>query len=175
MKPTRSEEPTKLERPIPSAYWVVPGRLLAGSYPGSRWKHVARPRVLRLLDAGITLFVDLTEEGEAPPYAQWLDQAAQHVRMPIRDFDVPSPEHMTQTLDVIDAALGTGHSVYVHCLAGLGRTGTVVGCFLVRHGMDGTQALQTIQMLRRDTLNSDSPSPVTDTQRWMVAAWENEK
>jgi len=56
----------------------------------------------------------------------------------------------------------------VHCLGGLGRTGTVVGCFLVRHGLSGAQALETIQLLRRTTPNADSPSPEAEMQRWMV-------
>jgi protein-tyrosine phosphatase len=93
--------------------------------------------------------------------------------MPIPDFGVPTPEQMVQTLDVIDVAVGTRHAVYVHCLAGLGRTGTVVGCFIVRHGMQGVEALRTIQLLRHDTPNGDSPSPETDAQRRMVLAWKN--
>jgi hypothetical protein len=123
MKPTRLDERAKPERPIPDAYWIIPGRLLAGPYPGSRREGMVRQRVLRFLAAGITLFLDLTEEGEMPPYAQWLDEAARHLRMPIPDFGVPAPEQMVQTLDVIDVAVGTRHAVYVHCLAGLGRTG----------------------------------------------------
>jgi hypothetical protein len=173
MKPTRQEGPAKLERPIPDAYWIIPGRLLAGPYPGSRQESVIRQRVLRLLAAGITLFLDLTEEGKMPPYAQWLDEAARHLRMPIPDFGVPTPEQMAQTLDAIDVAIETRHSVYVHCLAGLGRTGTVVGCFMVRHGMQGAEALRTIHLLRHATPNGDSPSPVTDEQRWMVLTWKN--
>ena len=106
-------------------------------------------------------------------YAQWLDEAARHLRMPIPDFGVPTPEQMAQTLDAIDMAIGTHHAVYVHCLAGLGRTGTVVGCFMVRHGMQGVEALRTIQLLRHATQNGDSPSPVTDEQRWMVLTWKN--
>jgi hypothetical protein len=173
MKPTRLDEPAKLERPIPDAYWIIPGRLLAGPYPGSRREGLVRQRVLCFLAGGITLFLDLTEEGEAPLYAQWLDGAARHLRMPIPDFGVPAPEQMAQTLDVIDVAIGTRHAVYVHCLAGLGRTGTVVGCFMVRHGMQGAEALRTIQLLRHATPDSDSPSPVTDEQWRMVLAWKN--
>ena len=61
----------------------------------------------------------------------------------------------------------------MHCLGGLGRTGTVVGCFLVRHGLSGAQALETIQLLRRGIPSADSPSPETDMQRWMVLNWRN--
>lgn len=173
MKPTHHEDLAKLDRPIPDAYWIIPGRLLTGPYPGSRREGLVRHRVLRFLAAGITLFLDLTEEGEAPPYAQWLDEAVQHLRMPIPDFGVPAPEQMAQTLDVIDVSIGTRHAVYVHCLAGLGRTGTVVGCFMVRHGMQGAEALRTIQLLRHATPDGDSPSPVTDEQWRMVLAWKN--
>ena len=107
-----------------------------------------------------------------PAYDQWLGEAARHVRMPIPDFGVPTPEQMAQTLDIMDVAIGTGHAVYVHCLGGLGRTGTVVGCYLVRHGLQGAEALNTIQLLRRGTPNASSPSPETEMQRWMVLNWE---
>ncbi|MBA3406233.1 MAG: dual specificity protein phosphatase family protein [Gemmatimonadaceae bacterium] len=36
---------------------------------------------------------------------------------------------------------GSGHSIYVHCWGGVGRTGTVVGCYIVRHGRTGDDAL----------------------------------
>ena len=47
---------------------MQPGRLLAGEYPGSMSRADAMERVQRLLRAGITSFIDLTEEGELPEY-----------------------------------------------------------------------------------------------------------
>ena len=44
----------------------------------------------------------------------------------------------------IDEAMSAGKAVYVHCWGGVGRTGTVVGCWLVRHGRTGEQALEQI-------------------------------
>ena len=44
--------------PLPDSYWVQPGRLLAGPYPGTREKRHA------LLAAGAAFFLDLTKEGE---------------------------------------------------------------------------------------------------------------
>jgi protein-tyrosine phosphatase len=108
-----------------------------------------------------------------PAYDQWLGEAARHVRTPIPDFGVPTPEQMAQTLDIIDVAIGSGHAVYVHCLGGLGRTGTVVGCYLVRHGLQGAEALNTIQLLRRGTPGAGSDSPETGLQQWMVLTWRN--
>jgi protein-tyrosine phosphatase len=78
---------------------------------------------------------------------------------------------MTSVLDEIDRALAAGHNVYLHCYAGLGRTGTVVGCFLVRHGLAGDEALRAIRELRRETAFPDSPSPQTEEQARMVRRW----
>ena len=40
---------------------------------------------------------------------------------------------MEQILDAIDRGIARGHAVYVHCWGGKGRTGTVVGCHLIRN------------------------------------------
>ena len=55
---------------------------------------------------------------------------------------------MREILDAIDGALDAGRGVYVHCYAGIGRTGTVVGCYLVRHGMEPAEALRTVTSWR---------------------------
>jgi protein-tyrosine phosphatase len=87
-----------------------------------------------LLEDGVTVFVDLTEDGELKPYAHELPEGVRHVRMPIADWGVPSEEQMAETLDLIDGALADGEVVYVHCRAGIGRTRTVICCHRRRHG-----------------------------------------
>jgi protein-tyrosine phosphatase len=70
------------------------------------------------------------------------------VRIPIRDFSVPTHEELDGALDEIDAELAAGGLVYVHCWAGCGRTGVVVGSWLVRHGAHPHDALARIAEAR---------------------------
>ncbi len=91
--------------------------------------------------------------------------------MSIPDLHTPLPEGMARILDTIDAALEAGRTVYVHCYGGIGRTGTVVGCYLVRHGTDGEAALAEIARLRRETPDGWKRSPETHAQREMVRNW----
>lgn len=171
-------------RPIPESYWVRPGHLLAGEYAGARLPTLALRKLRRLLDAGITSFVDLTQAGEAwlPPYEPLLTQEAslrgvtvRYLRAPIRDMGVPAPEALHATLDYLDAELISGRRVYLHCWGGIGRTGTVVGCHLVRHGLTGEEALALIARLRRLTPDARRRSPETEAQRAMVLTWAGVK
>ncbi len=139
--------------PIPSSYWVIPGRFVAGEYPGAREPAQAVERLRRLLGAGIDCFIDLTEaDSHLTKYATWAVEEGRrqgvtvgHERHAITDWSIPdTPAHMERTLDAIDGALADGRMVYLHCWGGVGRTGTVVGCWLVRHGMSGEEALAQI-------------------------------
>ena len=168
----------EVEHPILDAYWVSPGRFLAGEYPGSMYREDARPKLHWLLENGVSAFVDLTERGELKLYLKVLGEEADHLgvapeyqRRPIRDMSTPTIEAMTEILDAIDAAVEAGKTVYLHCWAGLGRTGVVVGCYLVRHGRSGEEALDEIARLRRDLPDGSMASPQTKGQRNMVLEW----
>lgn len=166
--------------PIPNAYWVLPGQLLAGEYPGSLDPELRQRRLHQFLQAGVSFFLDLTEEGELIPYKPILQEQAWaiglpcppvHRRMPIPDFGVPTIPEMRLILGVIDDALSAGHTVYVHCWGGTGRTGTVVGCYLVQQGLNGAESLQRLSSLRRQTPTAGRDSPETKVQRQMVLRW----
>ena len=118
-----------------------------------------------LLGAGVTLFLDLTQSGELEPYASLVMPPARYLNLPIRDFSVPTRDGLVATLDEIDTELEAGGIVYVHCWAGCGRTGVVVGSWLVRHGADPNDALQRIADAR------GLGCPQTLEQRLVVLDW----
>jgi predicted aconitase with swiveling domain/protein-tyrosine phosphatase len=168
-------------RPRPNAdtYWAGE-RLLAGEYPGHWDDANARQRLQAYLDRGVTCFIDLTQEGELVPYHDLLPDhgfAGRRIiyqRMAIRDLGLPrSPEFMAAILDKIDQASAAGHTVYVHCWGGIGRTGTVVGCYLVRHGLSGDEALaevarhwQTVEKRARHPRSPEMPEQMAYVRLW---------
>lgn len=162
-----------MKQPINSCYWVDPGRLLAGEYPGDVDDESAQRKLARLTDAGVTAFIDLTEEGELYPYAHWLENVA-YERFPIPDCSVPDSTTLTITaLDAIDQHIVEGRLVYVHCWGGVGRTGLIVGCWLARHGDDGADALTRLRELWRSCPKSrDRKSPETPEQERYVQEWK---
>jgi protein-tyrosine phosphatase len=111
---------------------IEPGRLIAGRHPCAWGPENAPAEVRDLLAAGVTLFLDLTHEHELDPYDHLVPPPARYVRISIRDFSVPTQETLEAALDEIDAELCARGLVYVHCWAGCGRTGVVVGSWLVR-------------------------------------------
>ena len=69
---------------------IEPGRLIAGRHPCAVSPDEAADDVRRLVHEGVTLFVDLTHEGELEPYAAHVEPPTRYLSRPIRDFSVPT-------------------------------------------------------------------------------------
>ena len=161
-----------VDLPIRECYLVADG-FLAGEYPGSADLDEATRRLRAFARHGVDLFLDLTHPADPlEPYAQLLDGGARRVAHPIVDLGTTTIPHMVRILDDVDSAIDRGHTAYVHCWGGIGRTGTVVGCWLMRHGLDGGDPIARIAALRRDVSDARGPSPQTSAQRAMVRAWK---
>ncbi|MCC9608059.1 dual specificity protein phosphatase family protein [Blastopirellula sp. JC732] len=169
--------------PTSFTYWVIPSRLLAGAYPGHPDPAEHRARIDALVDAGIRLFVNLMETGETnqkgQPFVPYDDVArgraseASMRRYAIRDLYIPTLDTMSEILDAIDESLANDAPVYVHCWGGVGRTGTVIGCWMLRHGLakpdDVLKVLKELRLQDQERSNRDSPE--NDTQRDFVRKW----
>lgn len=172
---------TTRSAPIPDSYWLIDGVLLAGEYPGSRHRAITRARLANFLDAGIRTFIDLTEETE--PLEKYDGVLAElsaerglttkHIRMCIEDAGVPADASvMTGILKTISDEIAGGRPVYLHCWGGIGRTGTVIGCWLVESGMTGLDAIDRIAELREHTPDRSARSPETEQQREYICEWK---
>ncbi|HET6684201.1 MAG TPA: hypothetical protein VFG75_10935 [Gaiella sp.] len=162
----------RVNLPILDSYVVTEG-LLAGEYPGAADREAADRRLRAFAESGIMTFVDLTHPADAlTPYEHLLPAGGRRIAHPIVDLGTTTVPHMMRILDDVDGALAEERSVYVHCWGGIGRTGTVVGCWLVRHGLDEGDPLRTIARLRRGVPDAWAASPQTAGQRAMVTGWK---
>jgi protein-tyrosine phosphatase len=146
--------------------WIEPGRLGAGRHPCASGPEQAESTVGALASDGVTLFIDLTQEGELEPYADLVAPPLRRLSFPVADFTVPEPSLLIRVLDAIDDEIAAGGAPFVHCWAGCGRTGVVVGCWLVRHGVAPEEALARVERTR------GPGCPQTREQRQAVLAWE---
>ncbi len=161
--------------PTIRSYWVVEGKFLAGAYPGSPDPEQHRQRIEKLWDAGLRTFINLVEEKETnnagEPFRRYDDvlrelaqdagETVAHLRFPVRDLSVPSVDGMRSILDAVDLALAADRPVFLHCFGGVGRTGTAVCCWLLRHGLakphDVIKVLQTLRLADHLTTGRKAP------------------
>lgn len=134
----------------PEHYRLADTTILAGEYPGHREADIAALRLDALLDAGVSLLVDLTEtrdglvDYEELLRARPLGREAIRVRAPIRDMGTTDDARLAAIVDLVHRAAESGTTTYLHCWGGIGRTGMVGACVLVRRGMPVDEALAVV-------------------------------
>lgn len=171
-KTDTTNNPTWAHDDLVHGYWVIPGRLLATEYPGAKDRDEALTKVQVLLDAGITSFVDLTERGEPTwdgspmqPYDGLLGPGITYKRFAIPDTKTISDDGYDLILDHIRAELDAGRVVLAHCWGGKGRTGTVVGSWLIdAEGLGYPTVIDRMQELRSGSRKGDHPVPDSPEQ-----------
>jgi atypical dual specificity phosphatase len=117
---------------------------------------------------GVALVVNLHERPHPPgALAQF---GLNELHLPVKDFHSPTDEQIDAALAAIDASVSSGQRVVVHCGGGLGRTGTLVACYLVARGMSAEDALHRVRSARPGSVETPDQEAAVAAYAARIAA-----
>lgn len=120
-----------------------------------------------LKDAGVEVIVNLCaecgdlheKEREAGFIVYWL---------PIADGLVPELDEMDDCINWLEEQIDSGRQVLIHCRFGVGRSGTILGSYLLKKGMDIDQVFQTLKKMPAAPTNRDQRKLLVDYAQWLI-------
>lgn len=130
--------------------WIDEGRVAGMRRPGSLQPLAEDLRALRSI--GVGAVVSLTEiELDASVLRQ---EGLTCLRVPVPDFHPPTLSDIRNTIAFIESNLENGRPAVIHCTAGLGRTGTMLACWLVQQGMAPDHAIDKVRSVRPGSIET---------------------
>lgn len=138
--------------------WVAPG-VLGCAYPRKE------RAIATLSERGIQLLVNLHVRPHEPEHLKWY--GLREVHLPVKDFAAPSPSQIDRGVRAILEARAVDERVAVHCGGGLGRTGTLLACYLAKaQGLGAEQALRRVRALRPGSV--ETPEQAAAVVEWTL-------
>jgi atypical dual specificity phosphatase len=133
---------------------VAPG-VLGCAYPRTE-------RALAELSAnGVRLLVNLHERSHDP--ARLTRHGLEEVHLPVKDFVAPSPGQVERGVNAVFDAQAAGEAVAIHCGGGLGRTGTLLACYLASgEGLGAEEAMQHVRSIRPGSVETRAQAAAVD-------------
>ncbi|HHT9153306.1 MAG TPA: dual specificity protein phosphatase 23 [Candidatus Hypogeohydataceae bacterium YC40] len=138
--------------------WLLPDEIAGMARPVSA---VADFEFLKEL--GIDAIVSLTEHPLQKALIEEFGFEYKHV--PVEDFTAPSLGQIDEFVNFATKVREEGKKLVVHCGAGIGRTGTMLACYLVHKGYSAQQAIEEVRRKRPGSIE-------TTAQEEIVALYE---
>jgi len=166
--------PLTMQGPTSSSNWVIKGVVLCGEYPGNENHDQHTSNLMAHTSVGVTTYVCLQQERELKHFRPYIDDyreiskrlwgadtSAYYVNFPIEDgFTAPDDEKLLRFVEELIERIRDGEKLYIHCWAGRGRTGIVVGCLLgILYSISAKEALERTNLYfnQREICFGDSP------------------
>lgn len=160
---------TREDRAVHRFYWIVENVIAGCSRPGAGGGNVDRDLEL-LREHGIGALLTLTERPLSPGVLDRHGMAGLH--LPVDDFHAPTTAQMLDALAFLDQARSSRTPVAVHCLAGQGRTGTVLAAYLIRGGISAADAIAEVRAVCPGAIESPPQTAALDAwaahRPWMI-------
>jgi atypical dual specificity phosphatase len=130
--------------------WIIDGKLAGHQAPSSEQD------LTWLKEQGILALVRMAEKNKSRINGSQVE----HVGLldchePVPDFTAPKQEQTNRMIAFITEALSKGRPVGVSCGAGLGRTGTILACYLVTEGLSPEVAIKEVRSKRPGSIETE--------------------
>ena len=125
--------------------WLIEDKLAGSAIPTSKdeisWLH----------EQGVKSIVTIREE---PLDEDWTSDM-NYLHILSDDMGIPTFDDLKNSVDFIHQRIENNEPVMVHCLAGLGRTGTILACYLIKYQkMSAEDAIQNVREKRHGSIQS---------------------
>ena len=125
--------------------WLIEGKLAGSAIPTSK------DEVKWMEDEGVKSIVTIREE---PLDEDWVKNM-NYLHVHSNDMGVPDFSDLVFSVDFIHSRITNNEPVMVHCLAGLGRTGTILACYLIKYEkMSAEDAITHVREKRHGSIQS---------------------
>ncbi|MDM8000146.1 MAG: dual specificity protein phosphatase family protein [Dehalococcoidia bacterium] len=130
--------------------WLIEGEVAGHSAP------VSAEDLAYLKREGIRALVRMEDEYRVQVTAEQIqEQGLVDLYQPVADFTAPTLRQIERMIRFIEGNVAEGRPVGVSCHAGIGRTGTVLACYLVKKGRSAEDALLEVALKRRAAIETE--------------------
>ena len=127
--------------------WLINNKLAGSGMPTS---HAELEWVIK---QGVKSIITMTED---PLPSSWI-QNVKYLHMPTEDLSAPDMEKIDHAVDFIQEQIKNNEPIMVHCAAGIGRTGTILACYLMKyHNLSLKEAIDKVRKERPGSIQSES-------------------
>ncbi|XP_034026453.1 dual specificity protein phosphatase CDC14B isoform X3 [Thalassophryne amazonica] len=152
--------------------WIIPGKFLAFSGPHPKSKiengyplHAPEAYIPYFRKHNITTIIRLNKK--MYDARRFTDSGFEHHDLFFVDGSTPNDTIVKKFLNICENADG---AIAVHCKAGLGRTGTLIGCYMMKHyHLTAAEAIAWIRICRPGSIIGPQQNFVEEKQNGLWA------
>ena len=137
----------KIARKPTNFSWLIDNKLAGSGMPTSV------SEIAWIQKQGVRSIITMTENSLPESWVKNI----KYLHVPTEDFSAPDMEQIDEAVEFIQTRLENDEPVMVHCAAGIGRTGTILACYLVKYQkISAKDAIQKVRKERPGSIQSES-------------------